>query len=165
MKLLCFFFFRTTTNIAIANPDENVEEYDSEEEYIRPVKRQRSSSNGDQIKLLENIANTFKESNTKRNDLFQHFMKETKPPTELEVYFNSICLTVDKFDPLEQAKVKMQISQIVSQAELAQLEKSQRPNSNWTNQYLTYDTRSSVDYSMINSSQQQTHTLPSYTNL
>lgn len=133
-------FFRTTTNID--TPDENVDDYASDEENIRPTKRRRSSSNGDQMKLLENIANTFKDSNMKRNDLIQHIMKESKQPNELEVYFNSICLTVGKLDPLEQVKIKMQISQIVSQAELAQLEFSRRVNTNpnWSEEFVIIDT-------------------------
>lgn len=162
---------RTTTNIATAitdDPDEVKENYESEEENIRPTKRRRSSSNGDQVKLLENIANTFRDNSSRRNDLIQHIMNESKPKTELEVYFNSICLTVGKLDPLEQARVKMQISQIVSQAELSQLEKSQSQYTtiqNWSG-HIHYQRSDEYCPSELGQHQPLSHTIQStYTNL
>lgn len=45
-----------------------------------------------------------------------------KPQNELELFFGSMCKTVEKFDALDQAKIKFEISQIVSQYEMAQIQ-------------------------------------------
>lgn len=72
---------------------------------------------------MENIAQSMKENNTKRNEIIQQILADPKPQSELELFFCSICKTVEKFSPIEQARIKMQISQLVSQSEVAQLEK------------------------------------------
>lgn len=79
------------------------------------------------MKIFENIAQTLKENGLKRSELFQQMMEPAKKEqTELELFFCSMCKTVEKFSPFEQAKMKMQISHMVSQVELAQLGNSQR---------------------------------------
>lgn len=75
---------------------------------------------------MENIAQQFKENNTKRNELLQQMLVEPKVQSELELFFSSMCKTVEKFAPLDQVRIKMQISQMVSQTELAQLEQLNR---------------------------------------
>ncbi|XP_055308526.1 uncharacterized protein LOC129572566 [Sitodiplosis mosellana] len=116
---------KTTTNIAGKEDEkENVIDDDigSDEEYFPRVKRRRSSSNSDHLKFMENIAQTMKENNTKRNEILQHMLTEQKPQSELELFFSSICKTVEKFSPIDQVRVKMQINQMVSETELAILE-------------------------------------------
>lgn len=143
---------RTFTNIDIEKNEQNIDDQ-TEEEDIRPIKRRRSSSNGDQSKLFEYITSTIKESNLKRNEILQQILVEPKGQTELELYFSSICKTVEKLTPLQQAKIKMQISQIVSQAELAQFENSQRVVST----QLSYET-----YSTVNEHNSQSREYPIY---
>lgn len=117
-------FNRTITNIPSgieANLDDDSIAIEDEEN--QPMKRRRSSSNGEQSKIFENIAHTLKENNFKRNELIQKILADSKAQSELELYFGSICKTVERFSLIEQARVKMQISQIVSQAELSHFEK------------------------------------------
>lgn len=84
------------------------------------IKRRRSSSNGDTIKLFESLSKTLKKNNAKRIEAFQQV---AEPQSEIQLYFGSICKTVEKFTPIDQAKIKIEISRIVSQFELAHLEK------------------------------------------
>lgn len=119
-------FYRTITNIAADDSDEDYQENGSNvsDENTAPMKRRRSSSSGDQLKV---IAHALKENGIKRNEIIQQIMEPArKEQTELELFFCSICKTVEKLSPLEQAKLKMQISNLVSHAELSQLENSQK---------------------------------------
>lgn len=91
--------------------------------------------------------------------LFQQAIETSnKPLSELELFFGSICMTVGKLSPLEQARIKMQISNIVSQAELSQLQQSELipPNS-----YHTTDSTKHYPYQMMNLQDNTT----TYTNL
>lgn len=126
MIILSFFSFfnRTITNINVDDADENadIDEATTANE-VFPLKRRRSSSNGDQMKIFENIAHSIKENNSKRNEIIQKMINESKPETELELYFGAICKTVSKFSALEQAKIKMKFNNIVSETEMAYLER------------------------------------------
>lgn len=88
-----------------------------------PSKRERSSSNDDQMKIFENITHSIKGNNSKRNEVIQKMLNDSRPEAELVLFFSSICKTVSKFSLLEQAKIKMKISQMVSETELAHLER------------------------------------------
>lgn len=120
--------FRTTTNIihndnnddiqSVAGSDECVEIDDDVS--IQPIKRKRTSSNGEQIKIFESIAKTFKDNQTKKFEIFQQAMR---PQTELELFFASMCKTVEKLGPVEQARVKFEISRIVGNAEIDNLQR------------------------------------------
>lgn len=119
-----FFLFRTTTNVENDEESNGIddEQLSPDDGSVRPCKRRRSSSNGEQMKIFENIAQSFKENNSMRNDLIQKIFSDKKEPqSEMELFFLSMCRTVEKFSPLEQATLKMQISQIVSQVELSHL--------------------------------------------
>lgn len=135
---ICIFYFpnRTITNIAssndsgneneeneAANEDEkNTEKVVAEE--FHPFKRRRSSSNGDHMKIFENLANSMKENNSKRNEIYQKLIIDSKENSknDLELYFDSICKTVSKFNSFDQVKIKMKISHLVNEAELQHLE-------------------------------------------
>lgn len=133
-------FHRTTSNIAFDDINEidgcstftisDDEMNETNKENMAPVKRRRSSSTGDQMKLFETFAKSLKDNHSQKMCMLQNAMETTKPQTELELYFSSICKTVEKLHPIEQSKIKMQISNIVNQAELAQLQSSQ-PNLNY----------------------------------
>lgn len=85
----------------------------------QPSKRKRSLSNSsDHLKLIENIAKSIKENQSKKLEIFQ---QAVQPQSELELFFAAICKTVEKFDPMAKAKLKIEISHIVSQAELDHL--------------------------------------------
>lgn len=92
---------------------------DDEMDFTQSYKKRRSS-NGEQFKLIETITKEIKENQTKKFDLFQQFTKQS----ELELFFSSLCKTVEKFTAVEQAKIKIELSNIVGQHELAHLEKA-----------------------------------------
>lgn len=100
---------------------------------ILPMKRRRSSSNGDQLKIFENIAQSIKDNSCKRNEIIQKILSDSKQETELDLFFGAICKTVSKFSPFDQAKIKMKISNIVSETELAHLERMEHNSINSTN--------------------------------
>lgn len=92
---------------------------DDEMDFTQSYKKRRSS-NGEQFKLIETITKEIKENQTKKFDLFQQFTKQS----ELELFFSSLCKTVEKFTAIEQAKIKIELSNIVGQHELSHLEKA-----------------------------------------
>lgn len=49
-------------------------------------------------------------------------MEQTKSLSELEHFFQSICKTVDKFTPIQQAKLKMDITNMVSTIQIKNYE-------------------------------------------
>lgn len=63
-----------------------------------------------------------KENHAQKLELLQKSIEPIKQQTDLELFFGSICKSVEKLHPIEQTRIKMQISQIVGQAELAQLQ-------------------------------------------
>lgn len=111
-----FFFNRATENIN--NESKRIDE-DAQQDSVPPMKKRRSTPNGDPMKILGNISQTFRE-------LVNQVLISKEEQTELDLYFSSICKTVKKLDALEQVKIKMQISQIVNQAELEQLSHSKQ---------------------------------------
>lgn len=123
------YFYRTTTNVVLGENDDiteypaavNLVDGDEDCEIIQPSKRRRNASGGQQIKIFETIAKTFSENQSRKLEMFQ---KAMQPQGELELFFASVCKTVEKFSPLEQAKIKMEMSRIVSQSELEHLEKT-----------------------------------------
>lgn len=144
------FLYRTVTNIAFDDvlPEDDAitigsNSDDEEIENKPPLKRRRRSSGGEQFKMYESIAQSIKDNHSKKLDLMQQAIQSNKPQTELELYFMSICKTVEKLSALEQAKIKMQISNIVSQSELAHLQSSNATASMPGSTILTYDTYSS----------------------
>lgn len=126
--MISFLFIRTTTNI-VSNDEESNQDGiisiqnsdDEEKENVQGFKRRRSSSNSDQMKIFETIAKTIKENHSKKIELINQMQK---PQNELELFFASICKTVEKFEALDQAKIKFEISQIVSQCEMVQIQAS-----------------------------------------
>lgn len=50
--------------------------------------------------------------------------KVLQPQNEMELFFASMCKTVQKFNPLDQAKTKLAISRIVGDMEIANIENS-----------------------------------------
>lgn len=119
---------RTTTNIQIdtiedeavvPNDDCGISD-DFTDEHLPPMKRRRSSSTGEQTRMFENIAKTIKENHNKKIEILEQAMK---PQSDLQLFFASMCKSAEKLDPIEQIKVKMEISRIINNAELSQLEK------------------------------------------
>lgn len=124
--MIAFSLIRATTNIACNDEDSSQagtitihNSDDEEKENVKCVKRRRTSSNSDQMKIFETIAKTIKENHSKKIELINQMQK---PQNELELFFASMCKTVEKFDALDQAKIKFEISQIVSQYEMAQIQ-------------------------------------------
>lgn len=53
------------------------------------------------MKSMENIAQSMKENGTKRNEILQQILTEPKYQSDLELFFSSICKTVEKFGPID----------------------------------------------------------------
>lgn len=49
------------------------------------------------------------------------FQQVIQPQTELDLFFASICKTVQKFEPMSQARIKIEINQLIGRYELAHL--------------------------------------------
>lgn len=123
------FTHRTTTNISLSDEDsmeftdtsmdDNIStDYESATE--QPIKKRRINHN-DQTKLFESIAKDMKETQAKKMEIFHQL---NQPKTELELFFASMCKTVEKFSHLNQAKVKISISKVVSEMEISHIESS-----------------------------------------
>lgn len=139
----CFsIHFRTTTNILFNDDDNSTESVEfvpisggDDVDFVQPTKRRRTSSNGEQMKIFETFTKTIQENHVKKLEMFQQVMK---PQSEMELFFASLCKTCEKFNPIEKAKLKMELSRIVSQMELEHLQNSIEMNAN-----VLYDTYSS----------------------
>lgn len=125
---------RTTTNIEL-DEDESIISisFDSDDDNSKdkqndkpndepndePNSKKRRSNNGDQLKVFQTIADDMKQNQVKKMEMLQQVMQ---PKSGLELFFASICKTVEKFSPLDQAKIKSAISGVVSDMEIANLE-------------------------------------------
>lgn len=126
---LLFYFiyidYRTTTNIEIVDVEQFDEEFsqdsfnDSMGSTQESTSKKRRSNDNEQIKIFENIAKEMKENQMKKMEFIQQIAQRK---SALELFFASICKTVEKFNPLEQAKIKISISNIVSEIEISRLE-------------------------------------------
>lgn len=113
--------FRTITNVPESNGVSDTSPIDEDD--FHPIKRRRSSSQGDQTKMLENIAQSMKENSSKRNELIEKLLSGSQRSSELELFFSSICKTVERLCWIDQARLKLKISQLVNEAEMAHIEK------------------------------------------
>lgn len=116
-----FIIRSTTTNILIDSPDfpDIPDSYDSMDSIVETVpKRKRTSSSSGDIKCF---VDEFKGTQSRKLELLEKII-ETPEKSELELFFASICKTVQKFTPLEQAKIKMKITETVNVAEIKHLE-------------------------------------------
>lgn len=154
---LFFFSDRTTSNIIFddissengavsltVSEDEDKSNDSKENKPLQKRRRSSSASSSDQMRIYESFAKTMRENHNEKMNMIQQ-LQDSKSQTELECYFASICKTVEKFPPIEQAKVKLQISQIVSQIEIAQLESNQQYYSRGQNT-LVYRTENGTTY-------------------
>lgn len=66
--------------------------------------------------------NDIKETQTRKMNLLEKFVEMPQQNSELELFFLSICKTVEKFTPLQQAKIKMSILEIVNKAEILNIQ-------------------------------------------
>lgn len=122
--LINFHSFRTITNISLLCDDDDSMDFtdDTSSDFLtKHTSKRPKKSNNEQLRIFESIAQDMKESQSKKIEIFQQIMH---PKSELELFFASICKTVEKFGALEQAKTKVAISQIVSQMEISHLEKA-----------------------------------------
>lgn len=149
--MIALSLIRTTTNIGI-NDDGSSQDGiitiqnsdDEEKENVQCLKRRRSSSNSDQIKIFETIAKTIKENHSRKIDLINQMQK---PQNLLELFFASMCKTVEKFEALDQAKIKLEISQIVSQYEMAQIQAANNSRIVHVSTYQHHEYQTSTDES------------------
>lgn len=89
-------------------------------ELFEPTSKRRRnlSTTGDSLKL---IVNEMKDTQSRKIELLEKIV-ETPEKSELELFFGSICMTVQKLTPLEQAKTKMKILEIVNKAEIQHIQ-------------------------------------------
>lgn len=76
--------FRTITNVPGTSAVSDTSPFDEDD--FHPIKRRRSSSQGDQTKILENIAQSMKENSTKRNELIEKLLTGSQRSSELELF-------------------------------------------------------------------------------
>lgn len=88
------------------------------------VKRRRNHSGGEQSKGIELIAQQIKDAQARKMELLEKMVTSNgnQEQSELQLFFASMCKTVEKFTPLNQAKIKMQITKIVNEMEILHLE-------------------------------------------
>lgn len=158
--IIISFSIRTTTNTNIKNDIFEVDEENNvgeNDETQHTSKRKRSNSNGSEhLKIIENIAKTTKENQTKKMEMFH---QAVQPQSELELFFSSICKTVEKFNDLTKARLKIEISKVVSEEELKHLQNINnqivytvetvptQPNDNIMNDDLIYyDSQYDIDF-------------------
>lgn len=114
---------RTTTNIELDDEDDDsilISEDTDVDSSFEPKPKKKQKCNSDQFKLFQDIANDMKQNQNRKMELLQQVCM---PRSELELFFASMCKTVEKFTPLDQAKVKSTISRIVGEIEIENLEK------------------------------------------
>lgn len=138
------FPFRTTTNIVLGAEEEehieqNIEEneqYDqtNSHDMVHTPKRKRTSPHPT---IFENLAKSIQESHSKEMEMFQQVIK---PQSEMDLFFSSICKSVEKFNAIEQAKIKIEINRIVSQMEMNHLQNVA------SNQQIVYSVQTSPVY-------------------
>lgn len=86
-----------------------------------PPKRQKSNPAGDQTKQIQLLTREFGDSQRKKIDLLERIVSAPQQ-NELELFFASICKTVEKLTAIDQVKIKMKVTQIVHDIELARLQ-------------------------------------------
>lgn len=119
--------YSTTTNIELIDVEQIFEGECSQDSFNDSINgsthesssKKRRSNNNEQIKIFETIAKDMKENQMKKMEFIQQI---AQPKSALELFFASICKTVERFNPLEQAKIKISISNIVSEIEISRLE-------------------------------------------
>lgn len=82
------------------------------------TKRRRVS---DQNKNLEVLTQHLKDSQNKKMELLEKMIAAPQEQSELQLFFASICKTVEKFTLLDQAIIKMDIIKIVNEMEISHL--------------------------------------------
>lgn len=83
-------------------------------------KRRRSTENP-----FEKLVSVYTRNSDERMKFLQKTQSTSEPMTELGHYFASICKTVEKMTPFEQARVKYEISSLVGRIEMDRLRGSQ----------------------------------------
>lgn len=76
-------------------------------------------------------------NNDKKLDLIQKIVQKSPEKTDLELFFNSISKTVQKFTPKDQAVLKIKIYQLVSEKEISNLDNTQKSADDFINDLFT----------------------------
>lgn len=94
---------------------EDIEEDISQDQ--RPASKLRKT---DPSNDLKEIAQQMRNSQTRKLDIIEK-MIATPPQSDLELFFASMCKTVEKFSPINQAEIKMNVTKLVNEAEILHL--------------------------------------------
>lgn len=67
---------------------------------------------------LEHFSKQLEKSQEKKIDLIKSILQKSPEKNDLDLFFSSMCKTVQKFVPKEQALLKFKIHQLVSEKEI-----------------------------------------------
>lgn len=104
--------------------------YDLDEEsgVSEPPNKQRKTTAKGEWLQFENFRKEIQMNQEKKFDLIQKIVQKSPEKSDLELFFNSMFKTVQKFTPKDQAVLKIKIYQIVSEKEMSYLEITPNPN-------------------------------------
>lgn len=85
-----------------------------------PYQSKRRRMN-EQNRSLETIAQHLKQSQSKKMELLEKMIGTPQEQSDLQLFFASICKTVEKFTALDQATIKMEVTKIVNEMEVMNL--------------------------------------------
>lgn len=131
---MCFSsFYRTISNISDENSCESdvitlEGECDADVTCQPNSKRRRSTES-----TFDRLVQSYEKNSTERIKILQQ--RQNEPLTELGHFFSSICKTVERFTPYEQAHVKIEISNLIGRIELDRFRNVMPPNSYPINNY------------------------------
>lgn len=113
-----FFDFRTLSNVDV-DVDDSSDDSSEGEAIEKPLKKRKSSNPVEKIgkKIVENSNERLLIMKKVADQQFE----PRKEPSELDLFFQSICSTVRKFPPCEQARLKIDIQIMVGNYELSNL--------------------------------------------
>lgn len=115
----------TTSNVVSPNVDNHLndanlkENSESEPNKTTSMKR-KYASNGNWDHLVK-FTEEMKENQNKKFELLEK-LSQAPEQSDLELFFSSVCKTVQKFSAKDQALIKMRIHQIVNEKEISYLE-------------------------------------------
>lgn len=121
------------------SPNEAIDIDDESSESIiigTPAKKQKSSTS-EQWSQFDNLRRDMQKNNDKKLDLIQKIVQKSPEKTDLELFFNSISKTVQKFTPKDQAVLKIKIYQLVSEKEISNLDNTQKSADDFINDLFT----------------------------
>lgn len=92
---------------------------------VPPSKYRKTSSNGEWSQL-DDFRKDMQKSQEKKLELMEKLMQKSPEKSSLDLFFNSISKTVEKFTVKDQAILKVKIQQIVTEKEIAYIDSDEK---------------------------------------